>query len=328
MSMGYALWSKTLTITGSIATGSVEAVWSLHNPGRGSLGYDSEPPAKDVSNINCAINGDVLEVLLTNAYPSIDYYCKIDVTSTGTVPVHLDPGTIIKPNMPPPFNAEHFFIEIVDDPNIGGNTVAYDHGQGDWLDCEQLHASDSAYGILHVHFTNEANVPQGSTLHFSGSISLVQWNEYECTGCAANHAPVVNVYLPQGGETYYVGQNQRIEWTMTDADGIGPASSSPPAGPLTVFIDLSSNSGVDGFPCRIATKVYEQASPGNVYWHTWKIPSDIRPYCPAGFPSNYHVSRHNQIRVTVTDPCGAVVVDTTPDFCPLETCIDLDCPDP
>ena len=333
LSVGYALWSKTLTITGTVNTGNVDAEWSLHNPWYWDeqLGYDtddggtlgvtppctegSDPGCKNVSDIKCVITGDTLNVTITNAYPSIDYYCNIDVTSTGTVPIHLENVTLTKPTAG--VDPDHFDFEIVDDPDQGDNTTAYSGALGDWLICEQLHINDSAYGILHVHFDNESGIMPGDVVTFSGTVLLVQWNESECATCAGNNTPTVDVYIPSGGEVFYVDEEILIEWTMTDADGIAPAGSTLPSGPLTVDIDLDSRSGADNFPCHLDTLVYEAASPDDIYQSYWLIPEDVSPYCP-GLPPDYHISSHIQIRVTVTDPCGATTVDATPDFCPIE----------
>ncbi len=46
--------------------------------------------AKDVSDIRCEILDNVLVVVLTGAYPSIDYYCDIDIHSLGSIPVHIE----------------------------------------------------------------------------------------------------------------------------------------------------------------------------------------------------------------------------------------------
>jgi hypothetical protein len=116
---------------------------------------------KDVSDIRCTMSDDqqgipnqILNVEITNAYPSIDYYCDIDIHGTGSVPVHisdvtLDDGTG-QPPLPAGTTLELEACRFV--PNGGqppGGTLPSPLGA-------QLHASDRVYCTLHVHLPNAA----------------------------------------------------------------------------------------------------------------------------------------------------------------------------
>jgi predicted ribosomally synthesized peptide with SipW-like signal peptide len=104
--VGYALWSETLTITGSVQTGEVDVEFS--NQGveecidiNGVL--TCPEPDEKANAANCTVewlgsegyateldNGaNLLQVTVSGMYPS--YHCRVgfDVTSTGNVPVHV-----------------------------------------------------------------------------------------------------------------------------------------------------------------------------------------------------------------------------------------------
>jgi hypothetical protein len=170
LAVGYAMWSKTLYINGTVNTGSVDAKWSPV-----VFQGDSEPTAKDVSRIACTIDpadDTKLSVLVTGAYPSIWYACTFDITSEGTVPVH----TVLEWQTPPPAGWDFVLTEgpIVlpvapaqvypIPPAINWSTV-------------QLHQGDSKIVTLLLHFGNEDNVQQGGTYTFAGTILAKQWNE-------------------------------------------------------------------------------------------------------------------------------------------------------
>ena len=174
LSVGYALWSKTLTIDGTVNTGNVALAWSPVE----FMG-DSEPTAKDeASSISCVINGDSLCVTLTGAYPSIWYACSFDVTSTGSVPVHfenivwdnpagidvvLSAGKVTQGDLPiAPAQATPVAIDF----NAAGEQV-------------QLHKDQSQDLTLWVHFSNDDDLDQDTlgAASFTGTLVGGQWNE-------------------------------------------------------------------------------------------------------------------------------------------------------
>ncbi len=160
LGVGYALWSDTLTINGTVNTGNVDVQWSWSAP------YDTEPAGKDVSWMEVYGTDtieDILYVTLYNAYPCIDYYCAVDVHNVGTVPVIL---TGLQFNAPP-----GVLVEML--PNGTGNQIA---------EGTQIHPGDFgdpdawALGLLHVHLDN--SVAQSSVITFTGEVTAVQYNEY------------------------------------------------------------------------------------------------------------------------------------------------------
>lgn len=155
--LAYAHWSETLTISGTVDTGTVDVAWSE------VTSWDTEPPEKDVSGIICwidLVDTNLLHVEVYNAYPCIDYYNVVDIHCVGSVPVHLYEVFVSPP-----------------DPTAVEVTISY------WLDPEctlpadlpvQLHTCELIFVQIHVHVLQEA-IP-GHTYTFTAEIDAVQWN--------------------------------------------------------------------------------------------------------------------------------------------------------
>jgi hypothetical protein len=173
LSVGYALWSETLTITGTVYTGEVDVEFSIH-PAEECVDVNGvqvcpEPPEKAAA-ADCTVewlgpdndsNGDdgsdVLQVSVTGMYPS--WHCKVnfDVKSTGNVPVHVwlpEPVGDI-----PAWVATNF--------------------ENCYEDGVQLHQGDeTAICTIDIHFTNEQAPEENTGPHtFEWSILATQWNE-------------------------------------------------------------------------------------------------------------------------------------------------------
>jgi hypothetical protein len=171
MGVGYALWSETLTISGSVQTGEVDIEFSQHPvlecvDVNGELTCPEPPEKADAANCTVAWSNTATDpndtgannllVTVTGMYPS--YHCKVgfDITSTGTVPVHIwqpEPTGDIPP------------------------WVAYD------FSCYpagfQLHQGEST-GVctMDIHFSNEIAPPESSgPFTFGWTILATQWNE-------------------------------------------------------------------------------------------------------------------------------------------------------
>jgi len=172
LGVGYALWSETLTISGTVNTGEVDVEFSVHDPEEcvdvnGVLTCPEPPEKADVANCTVEWLGpdgdsevdlgpDQLVVTIDGMYPS--YHCKVsfDVTSTGSVPVHVwlpEPSGDIPEWVATDFN-------------------------GCYEDGVQLHQGDTT-GLctMDIHFTNEQAPPEGSSHTFGWTILATQWNE-------------------------------------------------------------------------------------------------------------------------------------------------------
>jgi hypothetical protein len=154
LGVGYGLWSETLKINGVVGTGEVDAGWSVEAFG------DDEPALKDYSSIICytepkeepGVSPHKLWVVITNAYPSITYYCDFDIHNDGTIPLHIGPFVINRGTLPPLTN-----LTITD------------------LESTQLEPCEEALGRITVHLKNDAEENKEYT--FEVSVDVVQWNE-------------------------------------------------------------------------------------------------------------------------------------------------------
>lgn len=154
--LAYAHWMETLTISGTVNTGTVDVEWSEVGS------WDTEEPGKDVSWIECwidLVDPNLLHVEVHNAYPSIDYFNVVDIHCAGTIPVHLYEVFVSPP-----------------DPNVQVD-ITY------WADPDatipvslpvQLHESEEIFVRIHVHIMQDAI--QGHTYYFDAQINAIQWN--------------------------------------------------------------------------------------------------------------------------------------------------------
>jgi hypothetical protein len=147
LGVGFALWSETLYIDGTVCTGTLDADWSFDGYG------DDEIAGKDYSYATAWISGDYLYVYVDNAYPCITYYVYFDVDNVGTIPFHV--------------------CQIVceDQASFPGTVeIAMD----DPLPV-QVHPDEQAWGYINIHLTNDA--VEGTCYFFSCYLPVVQYNE-------------------------------------------------------------------------------------------------------------------------------------------------------
>jgi len=186
LGMGYGLWSKVLTIDGTVNTGEVNAEFSLMEidesrafdgdycpdfPGSYSIGKDCdglnglnddmEVDDKDIATCTVELldglenpGPQTLKVTIDKAYPSFNCFIRYDVKNTGSIPikVHLPdysgiPATLHVNTWPPFCYADH----------------------------EQVEPGFAAYCNLHIHVPQGAE--QNATYTFNVPIFVHQWNE-------------------------------------------------------------------------------------------------------------------------------------------------------
>ncbi|GBF09371.1 hypothetical protein apy_10960 [Aeropyrum pernix] len=155
----FALWDEELTIDVTVETGELDAALSVHEMG------DNEPDEKNVSSISCELDdAHSITVTITNAYPSITYWCEINLENTGTIPLRVQS------------------IEFSDDTI---SPVALQFGFYDDLDLNppdtfvvgtQLEPGEVGYDYLVVHLSNDAD--ENETYSATITIQVVQWNEF------------------------------------------------------------------------------------------------------------------------------------------------------
>ena len=166
-----ALWSKTLTVDGTVATGNVDGGWTLascRDFERKDVGAVSVPEADDLGDIP-ALESVHFEV--TNAYPGYRADCQMEYTYTGSVPVHVeeilfDPVGLAGCDIDQQANGT--FIADCDAVTIT------------WVDglCLQLHEGDFVAGSLRVDIKQAAE--QAAVYEFDLGVLLAQYNESGC----------------------------------------------------------------------------------------------------------------------------------------------------
>lgn len=141
----YALWFDVLLIDGSVDTGFIGA--TFHELGAS----DNEALNKDVSRIECYVEGHVLHVDVFNAYPCITYINEFEIENTGSIPIH-------------------FWIGQAMGTGLEWVTVEFD-GTAPY----QLHPGLSLTGRVIVHLDNTAE----QRAYYSFTVDLVyhQYNE-------------------------------------------------------------------------------------------------------------------------------------------------------
>jgi len=190
LGIGYAAWTDTINVTGTVHTGTLNidvtgysGTWVYKVPGdiQNNEIYISRPtnvpptgipnnptPFLVASAVATSGGEDAITVTFDNLFPSVDFIADATLTYTGTVPAKI-------------------------------NSIDWDFGDVDWIERGiregwiyatarnaqqqpvllgfQMHQGDTVYLELHIQ------IPQDNTLmdlsgEFSANIEIVQWNEY------------------------------------------------------------------------------------------------------------------------------------------------------
>jgi hypothetical protein len=196
LGVGYGLWSDTLRISGAVATGSINAAFSLHEVDEGlargapdgpkdnGINEDMEAGGIDTAECYARVSNsptpvvdapvsdsaaddiasrpsDFLFVYLKNAYPSFNCYVDFDVHNIGSIP--------LKVNQP----------VIGPQPGPGILTVEL---QNCYANGTQLEPGKEALCTLHVHVERGARPDQ--LYRFGATICTYQWNVGTAVRCA------------------------------------------------------------------------------------------------------------------------------------------------
>lgn len=174
LAVGYGLWSKTLTVDGTVKTGDFNADWDwamVSDEGLDPCTPDLNPsgcnyPPKDVG--SCSVDGvgtQALTVTIDNAYPSYECTITAAITNTGTIPFNvLVDGTSQDPE-----------LDIICEDPAG----------------QQVDPGDELPVSCWVHVRQEAK--ERSTYTASATLCVAQWNESptieECLAAAGQSEP-------------------------------------------------------------------------------------------------------------------------------------------
>ena len=176
----FGLWSKVLTIDGTVETGNVDAVWfaaaCTENP------FDVPPgefEGKDVASVTAVpdpADQEILIVTLENAYPSYEIDCQVHFANNGTIPIKIRGIT-------------------KDDPNGGVISEVLIDGIGSQLEpcgftptfptspaVVPLDCQSAMSLVVHVEQEAEQNAGRGElgdppAYQFRFKVCVAQWNE-------------------------------------------------------------------------------------------------------------------------------------------------------
>lgn len=172
LAVGYGLWSKTLTVEGTVHTGDFDADWDWATVSDNGLDpcTNLNPngcnyPRKDVGSCEVAgVGSQELTITIENAYPSYECTITAAVTNTGTIPFNvLVNGGTSDPE-----------LDIICEPPSG-----------------QVDPGQEREGWCWVHVTQEAK--ERSEYTASATLCVAQWNESptfdECVASAGQSEP-------------------------------------------------------------------------------------------------------------------------------------------
>lgn len=173
--VSYALWSKNLTINGTVNTGKLDGIitywFSDDSPGT----IDPRPPgatypAKDVGETICTIDGkdpEICYVTINNAYPCYTVHYSITIKNTGNVAWKIQGYTANSTNVP---KERWVQVDLDGDGNPDIEFYVTDSIG------KQVDPGHSVETSLDTHILQTAT--PNSIYHFTFKILLVQWNEY------------------------------------------------------------------------------------------------------------------------------------------------------
>ena len=159
MGLGIARWSDTLTVEGTVNTGSIQAAfWPIEE-------WDTEDEGKDYSELTQAVSedGKTLTVTIVNGYPCIEYYGMFEIWNLGSIPVHIDDVRVVSSTLPPESTIQFAQYTGDQDNPMGADLVPW-----------QLHPAGLHEAVVKVHFPNSA--AQNETYTFEVAIDYGQWN--------------------------------------------------------------------------------------------------------------------------------------------------------
>lgn len=145
--VAYGMWAETLTISGTVTTGTVNAELSIFDV------WDVE--TKPIGTCAAALSdtNNTLTVTVGTGYPLYECYVKFDVHNVGSIPIHIHQPVLVN-------------------PSSAFMTVSY---QDCYAPDYQLHTGDTTYCTLKIVILQAAG--QGATYTFGGTILAHQYNE-------------------------------------------------------------------------------------------------------------------------------------------------------
>ena len=162
LGVGYAMWSETLHVGGTVTTGTFDVKLYLNNQSVVELVSgvleSSTPEAKDVADCSAQLGPGLnsLDIQVTDAFPSYTCAVTFRVYSNGTIPAHV--------HQPVPVAGNPAWVTLA---NCYQQDVQL-HNDGGYVPC-----------TIVIHFDND-DVPQSEvsqSIPFSFDVKAHQFNE-------------------------------------------------------------------------------------------------------------------------------------------------------
>lgn len=193
--VGYGLWSKVLTIKGTVETGEVNAIFSIEEVDQGWAGFlvddgvweNHEWENKDVANCIASLveksppdlnneGPQLMTITITNGYPSFSCYVNFNVENVGSIPIKLEQPHLTGVD---PVALDVDFL--TGNEGTAGCYFAEENGSavGPVVAHPQLEPEEATFCTIRVHVLQQAEQDQvGEDAYtFTASICVHQWNE-------------------------------------------------------------------------------------------------------------------------------------------------------
>ena len=156
--ISYAMWEKTITITGTVNTGIVDVQFC-------NVAVSSDED-KAVSSWDAVVTDpEHITVTIDNAYPCIWYTIDADINNVGSIPVRIQSITVTGL----PDYAEYTLSGAVKGDQIDTTAMVTAGVPG---------AVDFLSFDINIHLKNDPMTPMDSIFTFTVTINCVQYNEY------------------------------------------------------------------------------------------------------------------------------------------------------
>jgi len=190
--VGYGLWSKVLTIQGTVYTGEVNAQLSIEEIDEGDaalvsdngVNEDHEIEGKDIGECSVALisqsppdldneGPQLMRITIENGYPSYSCFVNFNVQNNGSIPIKVD--------QPKLSGVDIGALDVAFlTGNIGTEGCYYNEVNGSAVPPvfvhPQLEPKEQTFCTIWVHVRQEAK--QGATYTFLARVLAHQWNEY------------------------------------------------------------------------------------------------------------------------------------------------------
>ena len=166
---GYAHWTETITVEGTVTTGNLELVPTCE--------IEKLAPDGPYGEVDCEIEGDTVTYRISNAFPCMKVRVNFSLANTGSIPAGLYKIAFSDSEE---HSWEHTAPDIPEDmgPVIKG-------GLPGWIEVESINWGGAPFGQIDpgqeawveiiIHFTEDT--PEGSTYTFSFTLEYWNWNE-------------------------------------------------------------------------------------------------------------------------------------------------------